>query len=151
MTLPKSTPAVAGPGADHAFLAAELIAFARRLVERVRNLRPHRVAVRAARVGHIDGEGGAGTAHGDGLAVALALFERRDARGVFGRIVKSLAIGAAFADGKGAGRKCGRRRRHRKHCQSGHNASARCPERKHVSPSPTRESAKFKAAVVSTW
>src|SRR4029077_11057518 len=43
------TVGVADPGPDHAFLAAELVAFARRLVQRVRNMRPDRIAVRAAR------------------------------------------------------------------------------------------------------
>src|SRR5262249_35519422 len=50
---------VAGPGADHAFLAAELVAFARRLVQRTGNFRPHRVAMRTAGIDHVDRQCGA--------------------------------------------------------------------------------------------
>src|SRR5450432_3416817 len=96
---------VAGPSADHALPAAEFVAFARRLVQRTRNPRPDRIAVRPARVGHVDGKRGAGALHGDCLAIAaLALPERRGARRALGGIVVSLAIGAAFADRERTGR-----------------------------------------------
>src|SRR5258708_4682386 len=96
---------VAGPGADDALLAAELVAFARRLVQRARNLRPDRIAVRPARIGHVDGKRRAGALHGDRLAIAaLALPERRGARRALGGIVIGAAIGTAFADRKGTGR-----------------------------------------------
>src|SRR5258707_5443582 len=95
---------VAGPGPDDAILAAELVAFARRLVQRSQTLRPDRIAVRPARVRHVDGKRRAGALHGDRLATAaLALPERRDPRRALGGIVISPAIGAAFADRKGAG------------------------------------------------
>src|SRR5882724_11230372 len=105
MTVAKSTPGVAGPGADHAFLAAELVAFARRLVQRVRNLRPDGVAVGTAGIGHVDGQRGAGALHCDRLAItALALLERCGTRRFLSGIVIGLAVGAAFADRKRAGR-----------------------------------------------
>src|SRR5262249_21725052 len=94
---------VTGQGADHAFLAAELVAFAGGFVERGRNMRPHRVAVRTARVGHVDRQRGAGALHGDGRAVALALLQGGCARRALARIVISLAIGTALADRKRAG------------------------------------------------
>src|SRR5262249_1583845 len=80
------------------FLAAELVAFARRFVERARNMRPDRVAVRTARVFHVDRERRAGALHGDGGAFALALLLRGGTRLAFGRIVKGLTVSAAFTD-----------------------------------------------------
>src|SRR6185312_12052231 len=64
---------VAGPGADHAFLAAVFVAFARGGIERGRDLRLDGIAIGTARVGHIDRHRRAGTLHGHGRAVALAL------------------------------------------------------------------------------
>src|ERR1700692_586077 len=46
---------VAGPGPDHAFLAAVFVAFAGGFVERTRNVRLDRIAVGAAGIGHVDG------------------------------------------------------------------------------------------------
>src|SRR5436190_6122520 len=57
---------VAGPGADDAFLAAELVAVAHGAVLGGRDAWSDRIAVRAARVRHIDGERGTGTLHRDG-------------------------------------------------------------------------------------
>src|SRR4029450_636560 len=62
---------VAGPGADHAFLAAEFVALFGRGVERAGYSGFHGVAVGAARIGHVDRERGAGALHGYGGAVAL--------------------------------------------------------------------------------
>src|SRR5215468_9526074 len=76
-TIAESPPGVAGPGADHAFLAAELIALLGRGVERGRNLRFDGIAVSAAGIGHVDRECRAGALHGDGGAGALALLLRR--------------------------------------------------------------------------
>src|ERR1700721_1836784 len=45
---------VAGPGADHALLAAEFVALARGFVERTRNPGLDGIAVRAAGIGHVD-------------------------------------------------------------------------------------------------
>src|ERR1700750_5650 len=99
----RSAPGVAGPGADHAFLAAEFVAFARRGVECRRYLRLDRVAMGAAGVGHIDRQRRARALHGHCRALALALLQRRSARTGFAAIVKGLAIGAAFADRECAG------------------------------------------------
>src|SRR5579871_1739963 len=99
---------VAGPGADDAFLAAEFVTFAGRVVERARNLRADRIAVRAAGIGHVDRKGGTGALHNDGRALALAMLQRFGARFAFGRIVIGLAVSSAFAHRKRAGRK-GRR------------------------------------------
>src|ERR1044072_9424486 len=44
---------VAGTGPDHAFLAAELVAFAGRGVERGGNAGPYRIAVRTAGILHV--------------------------------------------------------------------------------------------------
>src|SRR5262249_14853456 len=98
-----SSPGVAGPGADDALLAAEFVALARGGIERGRNLRLHRIAVRATRVLYINRKRRTGALHGHGRALALALLQRRDARGTFRRIVIGLAIGAAFAYRKRAG------------------------------------------------
>src|SRR5882724_10601908 len=77
MTIAEKLPlGVAGPGADHAFLAAEFVAFFGRGVERARNLRLHRVAVGAAGIGDVDRQRSTGALHGDGPAVALALLQR---------------------------------------------------------------------------
>src|SRR4051812_3937991 len=92
------SPGVAGPGADDTFLAAERVAFAGRRIERVRDLRLHGVAVRAARVRHVDGERRTGALHGERGALALALLQRGDACGVLGGIIERLAVGAALAD-----------------------------------------------------
>src|ERR1700733_622901 len=54
MTEVKSPLGVAGPGADHAFLAAEFIALARGFVERTRNPGLDGIAVGAAGIGHVD-------------------------------------------------------------------------------------------------
>src|SRR3954447_5255118 len=97
---------VAGPGADHAFLAAELVTLLGRGIERTRNFRFYGIAVGTAGIGHVDCERGAGALHGERGAIALALLQRRGARGFLGRIVVSLAVGAAFADGECAGRPC---------------------------------------------
>src|SRR5204862_1291261 len=72
------SPGVAGPGADDAFLAAELVALAGRGIEGRGNLRLHRIAVRAAGILHVDRERSAGALHGDGGALALALLQRGD-------------------------------------------------------------------------
>src|SRR3984957_10309196 len=99
MTGSVSSPGVAGPGADHAFLAAEFVAFARRLVQRTRNPRFDRVAVGTAGIGHVDRQRGAGALHGPrGRAVALALLERGRAGLGFAGIIIGLTVGAAFAD-----------------------------------------------------
>src|SRR6187397_123776 len=97
-TTAPSSLGVAGPGANHAFLAAELVAFAGRCIERARNLRLHGVAVRAAGVGHVDSECSTGALHGDSGTLAFALLQRRNARGILGRIIEGLAVGAAFTD-----------------------------------------------------
>src|ERR1700722_11763844 len=94
---------VAGPGPDHAFLAAVFVAFAGCFVERTRNVRLHRIAVGAAGIGHVDGKRGTSALHRDRFAVAAALLQRGSACGVFGRIVIGLSISAAFADREGAG------------------------------------------------
>src|SRR5258708_5387950 len=93
---------VAGPGADHAFLAAKIVAFFGRGVQRGGDLGFDRVAVGAAGVGHVDGKRRAGPLHGHRGALALALLARGGECGPFGRIIDGLAIGAAFADGEGA-------------------------------------------------
>src|SRR5689334_6439703 len=93
---------VAGPGADHAVLAAEFVAFAGGFVERTRNMRAHRITVGTAGVAHVDRECRAGTLHGDRGTFTLALFQRRDAGGILARIIVSLAISAAFADRESA-------------------------------------------------
>jgi AhpC/TSA family len=56
-----------------------------------------------ARVGHVDRQCRAGALHDHRGAVALAVLQRRVARRLLGRIIVGLAIGAAFADGKGPG------------------------------------------------
>src|SRR3954453_13283716 len=91
---------VAGPGADYAFLAAELVALAHCGIQRTRNARLDRVSVRSAGVCHVDRQSGASTPHRQRGADALALFERHVARAILGRIVIRLAISAAFADGE---------------------------------------------------
>src|SRR5436305_2785980 len=106
MTASLSPLGVAGPGADDAFLAAEFVALAGGGVERVRNFGFYGIAMRAAGISHVDSERGAGALHGHGGAGALALLERSRARRFLGRIVKGLAIGAAFADRERAGRPC---------------------------------------------
>src|SRR5258706_7341558 len=95
---------VAGPCADHAFLAAEFITLACRLVERTRNPRLDRVTVGAAWVGQVHRQRGAGALHGQRGAFALALLARGGPRHGLARIVVGLAVGAAFAD-----RECARR------------------------------------------
>ena len=106
MTASVSPLGVAGPGADHACLAAELVALLCRGVERARNFGFYGIAVGAAGIGHVDRERCAGALHGHRGAVALALLQRRGARGCFRLIVIGLAIGTAFADGECAGRPC---------------------------------------------
>jgi hypothetical protein len=94
---------VASPGADHAFLAAEFVAFARRGVERARYSRLDGVAMGAAGIGHVDRKRGAGAAHGQrGGTVTLALLARRRECISLARIVEGLAISTAFADGERA-------------------------------------------------
>src|SRR3954465_963800 len=78
---------VAGPGADHAFLAAEIVAFLGGGVQRGRDLGLDRVAVGAAWVGHVDGKRRAGPLHGHGGALALALLARGGKRLGLGRII----------------------------------------------------------------
>src|SRR5271163_3847299 len=95
---------VAGPGPDHAFLAAIFVAFAGGFVERTRNVRLDRIAVGTAGVGHVDGKRSTSALHRHRFAVAVALFERGSACRIFSRIVIGLSVGAAFAD-----RKCARR------------------------------------------
>src|SRR5438105_2538498 len=106
MTAKLSPLGVAGPGADDAFLAAEFVALPGRGVEGAGNFRLHGIAMRAAGISHVDCERGTGALHGDGGAGALALLQRRGARGRFGGIVIGLAVRAAFADGECAGRPC---------------------------------------------
>ena len=93
-----STPGVAGPGADHALLAADIVALFRRRVQRTGNVRLHRVTMGAAGIGHVDRQRRAGALHGHGGAFALALLAGRGQRAGFAGIVEGLAIGAAFAD-----------------------------------------------------
>src|SRR5947209_18091072 len=95
-------PGVAGPGADHAFLAAEIVAFFCGGVQRGGDLRLDRIAVRAAGVAHVDGQRRAGLFHGHRRALALALLPRGGERALLSRIIDRLAVGAAFADGEGA-------------------------------------------------
>src|SRR5215218_6644042 len=95
---------VAGPGADHAFLAAEFVALLGRGIERAGNLRFDGIAMGAAGIFHVDRERRAGALHGHRGAVALALLQRREPGCGLGGIVIGLAIGAAFADREGAGR-----------------------------------------------
>src|SRR6185437_10175081 len=95
---------VAGPGSDHAFLAAELVAFAGGFVERTRNPGLDRIAVGTARVLQIDRERGTGASHGQRGTRALALLESCGARHVRSTIIIGLAIGAALADREGAHR-----------------------------------------------
>src|SRR4029453_6537486 len=97
-TITESPLGVAGPGADHAFLAAEFVTLLCRGVERARDFGFYGIAVRAAGIGHVDRERRAGALHGDSGARALALLERRGARRRLGGIVIGLAIGAAFTD-----------------------------------------------------
>src|SRR4029077_6426967 len=82
---------VAGPGADYAFLAAEFVALFGRGVERARYFRLHGVTMRAAGIGHVDGECGTGALHGHSGAIALALFQGSCPRGGLGGIVIGLA------------------------------------------------------------
>src|SRR5688572_6626541 len=104
MTIANLALGVAGPGADHAFLAAEFVAFFGRGVERAGYSGFHGITVGAARIDHVDRERGAGALHGERGAVALALLQRRGARGGFGGIVIGLAVGAALSDGECARR-----------------------------------------------
>src|SRR5258705_11764301 len=67
---------VAGPGADHAFLAAEFVTLAGRLVERAGNLWLDRVAVGAAGIGDVEREPGAGAFHRHRVPDALVLLDR---------------------------------------------------------------------------
>src|SRR5205809_92132 len=85
---PGSALGVADPGADHAFLATIFVAFARRVVERGRDLRPDRIAVWTAGIGQVDGERRTGLLHRHGGAFALALLERRGLGEMLGRIVE---------------------------------------------------------------
>src|ERR1700681_4148068 len=95
---------VAGPGADHAFLAAEFVAFACRLVERTGNFGFDRVTVGTAGIGHVDRQRGTGAFHGQRGAFALAAPAGHGPRRLLGCIVVGLAIGAALADRECAGR-----------------------------------------------
>src|SRR5262245_46353048 len=72
MTVANSSPGVAGPGADDAFLAAEFVALPGGSIERGGNLGLHGIAVRATRVLQINRQRRAGALHGDGRALALA-------------------------------------------------------------------------------
>src|SRR5215470_3999760 len=103
MTVANSSPGVAGPGADDAFLAAEFVALLGGGIERGRDLRLHRIAVRATRVLQINRQRRAGALHGHSRALALALLQRGNARSVLARIIIGLTIGAALADREGAG------------------------------------------------
>src|ERR1039457_1227532 len=94
-------PGVAGPGADHALLAAEFVAFARGLIQRVRNPGLDGIAVSAAGIGHVDRQRGAGVLHGHRGAFALAMFLGSGARSRFAGIIIGLAVGAAIADREG--------------------------------------------------
>src|SRR4030095_5063640 len=98
-----SSPGVAGPGADDAFLAAEFVALLGGGIERGGNFWLHRIAVRATRVLQVNRQRRAGALHGDGRALAFALLQRGDARRVLARIIIGLAIGAALADRERAG------------------------------------------------
>jgi hypothetical protein len=100
---PRLALGVASPGADHAFLAAELVAFLGRGIERARYLRRHGVAMGAAGIGHVDRERGTGALHGHSRAVALALLQRGGTGSRFRRVIIGLAVGAAFADRECAG------------------------------------------------
>src|ERR1700687_1969848 len=134
---------VAGPGADHAFLAAEFVAFFRRFVERARNVRLDGVAVGAAGNGHVDRKCCAGPLHGHrGAAATPALPERRLARRVLGRIIKGLTIGAAFAYREGTRRpglshesRAGDRQRQ---CKYKQRAASRDGSRNNQNPLPRR-------------
>src|SRR3954465_14300134 len=68
---------VAGPGADDAFLAAELVTLLCRGIERAGKIRFYGIAVGTAGIGHVDRERGAGALHGERGAIALALLQRR--------------------------------------------------------------------------
>src|SRR5205085_7745061 len=57
---------VAGPGADHAFLAAEIVAFFGGFVQRVRDLRLDCIAVSAAGIDQVHRKRRAGPLHGHG-------------------------------------------------------------------------------------
>src|ERR1039458_5823303 len=84
---------VAEEGADHAFLAAVLVAGAQGLVLAHAQPRPLAPAMDAAGIGKIDREGGA-AALGDGhrpAGVALAFCQRAFARFVDGAEIVSLA------------------------------------------------------------
>src|ERR1700704_3797866 len=78
---------VAGACADHAFLAAEFVAFARRRVERTRNPGLDRRTMGSAGIGHAARRCGAGALHGPRGALALALLQRRDACGRLAHII----------------------------------------------------------------
>src|SRR6185295_1900571 len=104
MTIAKSPLGVAGPGADHAFLAAEFVALLGRRVERIGNFGFCGIAVGTAWIGHVDRERGTGAFHGERGAVALAQPQRRGTRRFLGGKVIGLAVGAAFADGECARR-----------------------------------------------
>src|SRR6202034_1265636 len=93
---------VAGPGADHAFLAAELVTLARGFIERVRNVRLDRIAMGPAGVGHVDRKRRAGVLHRDRRAVPAALLECGRACSAFRRKVKGLSVSAAFSHRKSA-------------------------------------------------
>src|SRR5665811_2573554 len=102
----RSSLGVAEEGADHAFLAAVLVAGAQGLVLAAPELGRFAPTMGAASVGEIDREGGA-AALGDGhhpAGVALAFRQRAFARFVDGAEIVSLAERPAGADRERAGR-----------------------------------------------
>src|SRR5450759_4522570 len=101
----RSALGVAEEGADHAFLAAVLVAGAQGLVLAHAQPWPLAPAMGAAGIGKIDREGGT-AAFGDGYhpaGVALALRQRAFARFVDGAEIVSLAERPAGADRERAG------------------------------------------------
>ena len=114
----------------------------------------------AAGIGHVDRQRGTGALHGDGCALALALLQRRGTRGSLGRIIKSLAVGAAFADGKrtrtpslgdkSLGGKT-RSRQQQSQCQNEQGAALGARSRNNQNPLPRGKPGRIYRGDVSTW
>src|SRR5262245_21301964 len=119
---------VAGPGADHAVLAAVLVALAQRSVLCCAKPTGDRIAVRPARVLAVDGDRPAGAPDRHDLAAAGAFAKRGAARiGLLG-VVVGKAVGAARAD-------CERARRLRR--RDGTDQQARGGDRRRTTADPT--------------
>src|SRR3981081_1486001 len=101
---PMSALGVAGPGADDAILAAEVVALLQRGILRLAQPVLDGIAMWTANILAVDGDCPAGTQDRDDLAAAYAFAERCPARGRLFRIIVGKAVGAARPDGERAGR-----------------------------------------------